>query len=82
MIRDHQFKYILYGSGANREQLFDLKTDPHEMRNLVHNPQYAAITQTLHNQLRNWAIEIGDTRTLDWLVPLRQIGDRVDVNQR
>ncbi|MAT75417.1 sulfatase [Candidatus Poribacteria bacterium] len=82
MIRDHQFKYILYGSGTNCEQLFDLKTDPHEMRNLIHNPQYAAISRTLHNQLRNWAIEIGDTRTLDWLVPLRQSGDRVDVNQR
>ena len=82
MIRDHQFKYILYGSGANREQLFDLKTDSYEMRNLVHNPQYAAISQTLQNQLRNWATEIGDTRTLDWLAPLRQSEDRVDINQR
>jgi arylsulfatase A-like enzyme len=35
MIRTHRYKYVLFNSGKNPEQFFDLARDPGEKRNLV-----------------------------------------------
>jgi len=38
MIRTHRYKYVLFNSGKNPEQLFDLAGDPGETRNLAKSP--------------------------------------------
>ncbi|MCP4403548.1 MAG: sulfatase-like hydrolase/transferase [bacterium] len=49
-IRNTQFRYTYYPCGDG-EQLFDLKNDPQEQKNLAHDPQYADLKQDLKNQL-------------------------------
>lgn len=44
-IADHRFRYIQYGNGD--EELYDLKTDPHEFRNLISDSLYNAIREKL-----------------------------------
>ena len=51
MIRDNRYKYILYNKGVNREQFFDLRTDPHEMVNLINKSAYLSHIKTLRSQL-------------------------------
>jgi len=43
MIRSDHYKYILYDSGDDREQLMDLEKDPGEMRNMATDPAYRDI---------------------------------------
>lgn len=35
LIRTSRYKYVRYALGENREQLFDLENDPHELKNLI-----------------------------------------------
>lgn len=58
MIRTHDFKfnrYIRYG-----EELYDLKEDPHELKNLAGDPKYAGIKTELSHRLDRWIKENGD----------------------
>jgi arylsulfatase A-like enzyme len=48
-IRTEQWKYVEYESG--KVDLFNLKTDPHEMRNLGADPAFAWARQTLASRL-------------------------------
>jgi arylsulfatase A-like enzyme len=48
-LRTSQYKYVEYASGY--KQLFDLSTDPYELRNLAPDPAYASTLQSLHNQV-------------------------------
>ncbi|MEM9827259.1 MAG: sulfatase-like hydrolase/transferase [Planctomycetota bacterium] len=43
-----------------REQLFDLKNDPHELVNLVDDPRYASHKNRLRRKLWDWMIAIKD----------------------
>lgn len=43
MIRSDRYKYILYDSGSDREQLMDLEKDPGEMKNMATDPAYKDI---------------------------------------
>lgn len=45
-----------------REELYDLKTDPHELNNLAKLPGYQDILQTLRTELQNQITRIGDER--------------------
>lgn len=51
------------------EELFELDTDPHQLRNLVHDSKYAEQLADLRTQLTNWETETKDsvstTPTLD-----------------
>ncbi len=52
MIRTHRYKlnkYIGY-----RSELYDLKNDPHELKNLADDPGYAKILEELSNKLDEW----------------------------
>jgi choline-sulfatase len=49
MIRSGRFKYIHIHE--EQDQLFDLENDPHEMHNLIGEPQVAAIEQDLKNRI-------------------------------
>ncbi len=52
MIRTHEFKlnrHIRYG-----DELYDLKNDPHELRNIANIPQYAEVKEQLSQKLNEW----------------------------
>jgi arylsulfatase A-like enzyme len=71
-IRTHRYKLIYYygealdAAGAIDDptppewELFDLKTDPYELNNLFHEPDYASVVQDLTNQLHRLQHEVGD----------------------
>lgn len=42
------------------EELYDWQSDPHEMKNLAHDPKFAAIKTKLKGELHNWMIESKD----------------------
>lgn len=45
--------------------LFDLTTDPYEMKNLSMNPEYATVRNQLDEQLNEWMKKTGDTWSND-----------------
>ncbi|NCC10278.1 MAG: DUF4976 domain-containing protein [Bacteroidia bacterium] len=53
MIRSARYKYTHYLEG-NGEELYDLKNDPGERTNLVHDPQYASILMDHRNKLADY----------------------------
>ena len=69
MLRTDRFKYSIYSSGKNREQLVDLKNDPGEMRNLSDNPDYKSVLDEHRGLLKEWCEANNDTMGLRYLVP-------------
>ena len=57
MVRTARYKYNLYESGAHREQLIDLVSDPGEMQNLAEDPAHAEVLHTPRTLLRRWIEE-------------------------
>lgn len=51
-LREGDIKYIVYDGGDNREQLFNLATDPGEMNNLVGDPCHMETLATMRAKLR------------------------------
>ena len=43
------------------EELYDTRTDPHEIRNVADDPAHAEILARLRGALETWQVEIGDT---------------------
>lgn len=54
MVRTNDYKYVLYDSGRNREQLYDMRTDRGEMRNLAVEQKYKDVLRRHRNLLRQW----------------------------
>ncbi|REK09049.1 MAG: DUF4976 domain-containing protein [Planctomycetota bacterium] len=48
-----------------REELFDLKKDPHEMQNMAEDPEYAEVLEQLREQLMAELKRTGDPRLVD-----------------
>jgi len=60
MLRTDRFKYCIFASDENREQLTDLKNDPGEMRNLAGIEQYKDVLDMHRRLLRRWIERTGD----------------------
>ncbi len=43
-----------------RYELYDLKADPHELKNLINDSSYTSVKEELQGVLENWSIETGD----------------------
>lgn len=57
MVTD-RYKYVLYeGIG---EEFYDLLTDPYELRNLVHEPEFEELLIQMRDRLRRWRRENDD----------------------
>ncbi|MFV1965287.1 MAG: sulfatase [Pirellulaceae bacterium] len=50
-VRTRRWKYIRYSELDGMDELYDLKTDPYEMRNLVGNPDFEDVRQRLAREL-------------------------------
>jgi arylsulfatase A-like enzyme len=62
MLRTKQYKYIAYSIGKDKEQLFDLTTDPGEMHDLAADPAPATAEQLKRHRelLGRWVKKTGD----------------------
>jgi arylsulfatase A-like enzyme len=59
MVRDNRYKLIEYPR-ANRRQLFDIRRDPWETRDLSQEPRHAATLERLQKALRQWQESVDD----------------------
>lgn len=55
-IRTNHWKYLYYQNGGY-EELYDLKSDPHELHDLSENPAYAAVKSSLVSRGISWIKE-------------------------
>lgn len=62
-VRNDRWKLIQYPQ-INRTQLFDLKTDPDELRNLAYDASYYSLTQRMFKLMKKSQQELGDTDAL------------------
>lgn len=60
MVRTDRYKYIAYSRGENREQLFDMQTDPGETVNLAVSSRWRDVLQDHRDRLRTWCAATGD----------------------
>jgi len=60
MLRTDRFKYVVYDSGAHREQLFDLRSDPSETKNLAYDETHQATVAEHRKLLAKWVMDAGD----------------------
>jgi arylsulfatase A-like enzyme len=60
MVRTDRYKYCIYDSGINREQLINLLDDPGEMRNLSGGENVADILTKHRQLLSQWVLNNGD----------------------
>ena len=66
-IRTMRYKLIRFYGPRNEWELYDLKTDPTEMHNLIHDQQQTNTIIDLKKQLRSLIIEYKDTEALQIL---------------
>ncbi len=71
MVRTKDYKYVLYDSGRYREQLYDMRTDRGEMRNLAVENKYKEVLRHHRKLLRRWMDRHPSihTATKDKLIP-------------
>ena len=53
-IRDAQYKYIRYHGIWDRNELYDLQNDPHEMYNLIESPKHQSRIKAMAEKLYDW----------------------------
>ncbi len=58
MIRTRDFKFVRYI--RHGEELYDLKNDPHEVKNLASDPRYANVKADLSHKLDRWIKDNND----------------------
>ena len=58
MFRKGRYKYVF--NGADKDQFFDMETDPHEMHNLIKNPAYKDTIHSVKDSCADWMQEHND----------------------
>ncbi|MEI7945427.1 MAG: sulfatase-like hydrolase/transferase [bacterium] len=61
MVRSARYKYIVYASGARREMLVDMKSDPGEMNNLAQDPASSSVLNEHRQLLKTWYQQNNET---------------------
>ncbi|MBT3194558.1 MAG: sulfatase-like hydrolase/transferase [Verrucomicrobia bacterium] len=60
MIIKGDWKLIFYPTAEKKMRLFNLKKDPHEMKDLIDNPEYASVVKSLRTEFVELQKEMGD----------------------
>jgi arylsulfatase A-like enzyme len=63
-----KYKYVLYNWGKNREQFFDIDSDPFEMNNLAGLEIHSKRIDEYRQHLMDWCTETKDTKFLRKLI--------------
>ncbi len=58
-VMTRNYKYVF--NGFDQDELYDLRNDPHEMRNLANDPQYEPVKRNLCRRLWQFAYEEDDS---------------------
>ena len=58
-LRGDQYKYTTYYGLWDTDELFDIKNDPEEQKNLIHDPAFQDMKQHMQNQLYTMMEELG-----------------------
>lgn len=58
-LRGEQYKYITYYGVWDTDELFDIKADPGEQNNLIHDPKYAKVYEEMQTRLYEMMDELG-----------------------
>jgi arylsulfatase A-like enzyme len=58
MVRTDRYKFVY--NGPDRNELYDLRRDPHELRNLIDHPEYRTVRADLQERLARWMRETDD----------------------
>ncbi|MBN1764128.1 MAG: sulfatase [Sedimentisphaerales bacterium] len=66
-IRTDRYKYIHYHGIWDIDELYDLQNDPQEMHNLINNPEYKNLIESLNQRMFDWLEKTGGM-----LIPLRR----------
>src|SRR5262249_31767006 len=72
-VRTDRYK-LIYFNKLDQWELFDLKTDPHELKNLYANPPYAEIVKTLKAELYRLKKELKDENQFENELPGTKAG--------
>lgn len=59
MVRTDRYKFVY--NGPDRNELYDLTADPHELRNLIDHPEYADVQTELEGRLADWMDAVDDS---------------------
>lgn len=59
-----RYKLIHYYYDIDEWELYDLKTDPLEMKNVYNDPSYIKIREDLHMRLKNLMVKYKDSEEL------------------
>jgi len=62
-VKTHEYKYVF--NGFDNDELYDLRSDPHEMRNVADNPHYQGIKRDLCRKMWRFAYEQNDEYVLN-----------------
>lgn len=65
MIRKGDWKLFFYPRAEKKMRLFNVKEDPHEMKDLIDNPEYAAVLKELKTEFLELQKEMGDDLDVD-----------------
>ena len=60
MVRTPEWKYV-HDSMGDRDELYDLLNDPHELENVVEEEQYSGVLAELRLRLADWSIDTEDS---------------------
>ncbi|WP_190810105.1 sulfatase-like hydrolase/transferase [Flagellimonas sp. S3867] len=69
----NETQMLWFSESKPKEELYDCVNDPHEINNLVQNPEYAQKLQELSSEMDRWLAEIGDQPNL----PERELIDQL-----
>lgn len=58
MVATDRYKYIW--NDGDLEELYDLKSDPYEMKNLINSPHHEDILKDMRERLARWQRKSGD----------------------
>jgi arylsulfatase A-like enzyme len=59
-----RYKLIHYYYNIDEWEMYDIKSDPEEMKNIYNNPEYASVRKKLHKRLSKLMIQYGDSEEL------------------
>ncbi|TWF40772.1 arylsulfatase A-like enzyme [Chitinophaga polysaccharea] len=64
-LRTKDYMLVRFYKGVNSWELFDLKKDPNQLKNVYNNPSYVAVKQQLLQQLKALILEYDDQEALE-----------------
>jgi len=76
-IRTEQYKYMHYHGIWDDDELYDIESDPDEMQNLIHEPEFQDIVKDLNNRVFEW---LDKTQGLN--IPLRRTRGERNADQK